>query len=119
MNPTLAKIRTLLAAEGSEIARACEQILQQPRAGVSSFAIPLKNARHIYLTRASLNAERGNPIKGFDELARALKVETSPSVEIHSVEAGPELFMVFTTVDLSRLLGILLFPPNASAYHRF
>lgn len=116
MNPTLKKIEELLTAEGSERAKSSLHILPHGSPLVSSVEVPLKNARDIYLRRAALNASRGDPIKGFKELAEALKVETTPRVGIHSVQVNLEHFIVFTTPDMSRLIGFLLFPPNASAY---
>ena len=114
MNPTLKRIRELLSNEGTDIAAYCWRILQQGRPVLTSIEIPLKNARDIYLRRAALNADRGNPIKGFGELAISLRSETSPSIGIQSIQVNSEQFAVFTTPDVSRLIGILLFPPNSS-----
>ena len=114
MNPTIKSIQELLSAEGSDIAANCLRILQRGRPVLTSIEIPLKNARDIYLRRAALNADRGDPIQGFGELAMALRTEMTPSVGIHSIQVNSEQFSVFTTPDVSRLIGILLFPPNSS-----
>lgn len=114
MNPTIKRIQDLLSNEGSDLAAYCWRILQQGRPVLTSIEIPLKNARDIYLRRAALNADRGDPIKGFGELAMALRSETAPWIGIHSIQVSTEQFSVFTTPDVSRLIGILLFPPNSS-----
>ena len=113
MNPTVEKIQELLSTDGSDLAMSCWLILQQGRPILRSVEVPLKNARDIYLRRAALNTERGDPIKGFGELAMALRSETAPSIGIQSIQVGSEYFLVFTTPDVSRLIGLLRFPPNS------
>jgi len=104
-----------LRSEQDELARVCEEILQSGSPGLMSFDLPLKNTRDIYYRRAELNADRGHPIKGFEELVENLKKETELKIGIHSVDVGPREFMLFTTPDLSRLIGKLVFPATSQA----
>jgi hypothetical protein len=115
MNPLLEKIHALLGSEQDELARACEEILKSGSPGLQSFDLPLKNTRDIYYRRAGLNADRGHPIKGFERLVENLKKETVPQVGIQSVAVGPRQFMLFTTPDVSRLIGILVFPAGSQS----
>lgn len=110
MNPLLEKISLLLANEQDGVARACEEILKSGSPGVHSFDQPLKRTRDVYYRRAELNADRGGPIKGFDNLVSNLRKESEPMIGIQSVTVGPREFIVFTTPDVSRLIGLLLIP---------
>ena len=110
MNPLLAKIKLLLASEQSALARTAEQILSSGSPSLSSFDLPIKNTRDIYYRRAELNTDHGGPIKGFDDLVLNLQSESEPTVGIQSVTVGADQFVLFTTPDVSRLIGILVFP---------
>lgn len=115
MNPLLQKIQLLLAREPSGLARACEQILTSGSPALNSLELPLKNTRDIYYRRAELNAAHGHPIEGFDDLVNDLAAEKEPTIGIQGVTVGSRKFLLFTTPDLSRLIGILLFPPRVES----
>ena len=109
------KIYALLANEHDQLARVCEEILRSGSPSVTSFDLPLKNTRDIYYRRAELNAAQGDWIRGFHTLVQNLVQETEPTVSINSVIVGEHEFVMFSTSDLSRLIGLLVFPPRVSA----
>jgi hypothetical protein len=113
MNPTLERIHALLANEQDEVARTCEEILQSGSPGIDSFDLSLKRTRDIYYRRAELNADSGGSIKGFENLVSNLKKESEPMIGIQSVTVGPRQFIAFTTPDVTRLIGLLVFPANS------
>ena len=89
--------------------------MQSGSPGLRSFDLPLKNTRDIYYRRAEWNADQGYAIKGFDRLVKNLKEETEPNVGIHSVAVGQREFILFTDPDVSRLIGVLVFPAKSQA----
>ncbi len=107
MNPVVERIEKLLSKENSELARSCLDILARNSSVLTSIEIPLKNARDIYSRRASLNKDTRGSILGFEELMSTLNAETIERVGIHSIEVGPQWFFVFTTPDMTRLIGVL------------
>jgi hypothetical protein len=113
MNPTIERIKELLSKATSEQAWSCLDILARNSLVLTSVEIPLKNARDIYSRRASLNKDTRGPIIGFEELVSKLNTETIERVGIHSIEAGPQWLFVFTTPDMTRLIGVLC--PETSA----
>lgn len=115
MNARLQKIGELLARDHSRLSRSCEQILNSGSPALISFELPLKNTRDIYYRRAELNAARGLSIQGFDDLVTHLKIESEPKIRLQSVTVGSRGFILFTTPDVSRLIGILLLPPTTQS----
>ena len=109
MNPFIKKIEHLLADDKSEVARVCEAILIKGTPALTSIQLPISNARDIYSKRASLNADTGGPIEGFDDLLSNLNNETASLIGIQWIEVDSEQFAVFTDADVSKLIGILLF----------
>ena len=116
MNPLLEKIQLLLATDSSALARTCEEILNSGSPALHSFDLQIKSVRDIYYRRAELNTERGGPIEGFDNLVLNLQTENEPVVGLQSVNVGGRQFMLFTTTDVSRLIGILVFPPHLDPF---
>ena len=118
MNPLVEKMHLLLANEQDEVARECKEILQSGSPIVNSFDLPLDRTRQVYYLRAEMNSERGSPVKGFEKLVSNLKKESEPMVGIQSVMVGPREFIVFTTPDVSRLIGLLLIPAKRDSGYR-
>ena len=108
MNPVIEELKVLVTRSNDSWARQCESILTRKNSGVSSTEIPLKNAQDIYLRRAARNADIGEPVKGFVQLAENLKHETAETVGIHSIQADEAETIFFTTGDFSRLIGCLV-----------
>lgn len=73
--------------------------------------IPLVSVQMTYQRRASLNSERGKPIKGFGQFLKHLKATTAKAILTHKIkeEIGQE-YQVFTDSDIMELIGILKFP---------
>ena len=111
MNPFIERIERLLATDRTAEARSCEEILARGVPSLDSIQLPLKHIQRIYGRRARINTKRGAPIKGFDNLIRNLNEEQSPNIGIQTIRVGAESFSVFTTSDVTRIIGILLFPP--------
>lgn len=76
--------------------------------------VPLATAhlRNVYGRRAALNRSRGNVIPGLQEFAEALLTEPEFELALFSAQSTKEIFNVFTTPDLSRLVGLIAAKPN-------
>src|SRR5262245_10481502 len=110
MNLFMEKILHLLVNTPGELSDICQRILASGSPILKSFDLTLKEVRDVYYARSEFNELRGGEIKGFKDLVLGLRKETEPLVAVQSITVGSQYFMVFTTTDMSRLIGILLFP---------
>lgn len=92
---------------GSPAREALEVLSASPHAVTSTRPVPIKEVKDIYRSRARRNAQRGNPISGFDGLMANLDVWPYESVVVTSLPAPYGAFVVFTDADITHLAGIL------------
>lgn len=68
--------------------------------------------RNLYGWRAELSRSRGKVIPGLQEFAQALSTESEPELALFIAQSTEEMFVIFTTSDVSRLVGVIAAKPN-------
>jgi len=59
-----------------------------------------------------LSRSRGKVIPGLQDFAQALSTESEPELAPFIAQSTEEMFVIFTTSDVSRLVGVIAGKPN-------
>lgn len=76
---------------------------------IKSCTIPTKQAYDIYKTRAGMPAALSGKVRGFEKLLEELNRMQSPTVSLHLISGCDIKLLAFTDIEITRVLGVLLF----------